>query len=158
MVLVNYRELDNARTILSNLEREYNSGREIDFAGAAKGLFAAQSGGSADFGNATTDTEKAKLLFKALRFHSPVFDIFDKSREGEKIEIDVADINKLFLKRRLLEAIIDKQETTAENYVLDNRAVWQLKTNFKPDIRDRAFTRDGTKTEYFYVDFETEWP
>jgi len=158
MVLVNYRELDIAMKILGKLELEYNGGREIDFAGAARGLFEVQAGGLADFGNAKTDHEKAKILFTALRFHSPVFNIFNQGRAGAKIAIDSAEMNKLFIKRRLLEAIIDKQETTAENYVQDNKGIWQLKTGFQPNIRDRAFTRDGTKTEHFYVDFETEWP
>lgn len=159
MILVNYTELEAVLEILSDLERQFDSGRPIDFVGKGKELFEKQTGGMADYGSNLSEYEKAKTLFKALRFHSPVFSVFFKSTDGaidqSQLTVLKKDLLDLFLKRRLIGDILNKIESGPEDFSLTG-GKWERGSNKTPLTKDRSFPRHGTF--YYYIDFEREWP
>ncbi len=171
MVFVEDTNILRAIKALTDLEARLREGQDPGADQAIVKILAEQIGSSWDVPpELTSDRDRASWLLKMLSFKS---DLFVKLMDPAKGKPTLADYSKVFLKRRLLEAIQKKRRTTPSDY--EEKPVsetsqyreWQLKKDLTTyDVYDRGFPRfynTGSESNaqgvlWYYIDYYEEWP
>lgn len=169
MVFVKDVDIADAIAALTALELNLREGRDLKTEDAVIKVLARQVGSSADIPPEITDDRgKAQWLLQRLSFQSDVFlKLMDPEKHGSPT---IADYSKVFLKRRLLEAILagrrvvaaDYQEIKSPGSLLTE---WQLRKELTTyEALERGFPRfyksgaTAGRDLWYYVAYNEEWP
>ncbi|WP_166820109.1 hypothetical protein [Thalassoroseus pseudoceratinae] len=164
MIYASETEIKMVIQVLKKLGSQYEAARQLDLDVIVQEILSVQEGTVGRMiqgvGTNTSPKDQARRLFEFLSFKSPAFEQILNGDANDLIDADM--IAELTLKASLLQDVLDGNGSTSNDFQrrTTDSVIWERKTpvdELKSVTRGyRRFGKD--QDEYFYLDFETEWP